>query len=170
MHATASSLTAVEANSQEILKSNQLLGIEIRGLSTHIASGFRDLGNQISRRMARALETSQQRANAINGAASFQAIVDLLQNRHDIIVDPGTGTTATLTTLPENPGSAEGEIPQHPCGEQPERNPTRVTRPPIIYAEETPPRDMGQGENSATPGPSTSRSTQQPQRTRKACH
>src|SRR5271154_7046291 len=46
MCAMASSLTAVEANSQEILKSNQLLGIEIRGLSTHIASGFRDLGNR----------------------------------------------------------------------------------------------------------------------------
>src|SRR5271169_5690293 len=44
MCAMASSLTAVEANSQEILKSNQLLGIEIRGLSTHIASGLRDLG------------------------------------------------------------------------------------------------------------------------------
>src|SRR5271154_7083234 len=85
--AMASSLTTVEANSQEILKSNQLLGIEIRCLATRIASGLTDLGNQINRDTTRTPETTFEQATTVNGA-SLQAIVDLLQNRRDVTVDP----------------------------------------------------------------------------------
>src|SRR5271154_7601569 len=69
MCAMASSLTAVEANSQEILKSNQLLGIEIRGLATRIASGLTDLGNQINRDTTRTPETTFEQATTVNGAS-----------------------------------------------------------------------------------------------------
>jgi len=154
----ASSLTAVEANSQEILKSNQLLGIEIRGLAMRIASGLTDLGNQINRDTTRTLETAFEQATAMNGA-SLQAIVDLLQNRRDVTVDPEPGTNSMPTMSYENSAGMKGVPPQCRREDQSERNPKRESRTPKIFVEETPPRTMRRGESSTSPGPSTSRNT-----------
>src|SRR5271170_8104566 len=91
VRAMAPSLNAVNASSLELFKSYQLLRSEARHVDTQVASSLMDLGNQITHDMTRVFETSVERANAMNGA-SFQAIVDLLQNQRNIVVDPDSGT------------------------------------------------------------------------------
>src|SRR5271169_3343741 len=137
VRAMAPSLNAVNASSLELFKSYQLLRSEAQHTSTQVASSLMDLGNQITRDMTRVFETSVEEANAMNGA-SFQAIVDLLQNQQNIIVDPDSGTMSTLTTLTGQGASST------PTGPRTSRNP----RQPQGRATENPPSggEVGDGQ------------------------